>query len=290
MKSKDLLTIGLFFSIVILLVALYLTYNSENNYKEILKKATEEKANQAVEIQKLDTVNNALQDSYNKLELEKQNTQQLYDQLKESYKSSLSNRLSKDIPTANPLSDIDFFATKNSLTVIYPSINLTQVADTKSMEPYITSSYTIITTTQFNSQTLQKGDIISYRADWSVLDVLHRIIEVKTDSNGICYRTQGDHNQVEDPGCVKPSQVDQLVLGIIFNKKNGYPACDQNQNGIIKNNGVGCAPESAITFNSPLVHYDQDAIYPLCADTDPLKQFTVIKPDGKIYCYSSVGQ
>lgn len=55
---------------------------------------------------------------------------------------------------------------------------------------------------------LEVGDVITYMPDKSRTAVTHRIIEVKTDDNGVrCYTTKGDANNTQDKLPVYDSQI-----------------------------------------------------------------------------------
>lgn len=67
---------------------------------------------------------------------------------------------------------------------------------------------------EFNPLDAKKGDIIIYNANWFPEPVIHRIIDIKKDENGLYYITKGDNNPVPDPEKVRPSQVTARVIKI----------------------------------------------------------------------------
>lgn len=67
---------------------------------------------------------------------------------------------------------------------------------------------------EFNPLDVKKGDIIIYNANWFLEPVIHRIIDIKEDENGVYYITKGDNNPVPDPEKVRPSQVTARVIKI----------------------------------------------------------------------------
>jgi len=67
---------------------------------------------------------------------------------------------------------------------------------------------------EFNPLDVKKRDIIIYNANWFPEPVIHRIIDIKEDENGVYYITKGDNNPAPDPEKVRPSQVTARVIKI----------------------------------------------------------------------------
>ena len=67
---------------------------------------------------------------------------------------------------------------------------------------------------EFDSSSVQVGDIVVYNAKWYDQPVIHRVIDMK-QMNGITYyEIKGDHNSVPDPYWVSGDQITQRVLTI----------------------------------------------------------------------------
>lgn len=61
---------------------------------------------------------------------------------------------------------------------------------------------------------LHAGDIISYRSGIGV--ITHRIISINTDAAGVYYTTKGDASPAQDAKKVRPSDIEGLVVGVIY--------------------------------------------------------------------------
>lgn len=61
---------------------------------------------------------------------------------------------------------------------------------------------------------IRVGDIISFRYDSKILS--HRVIDAGTDKDGAYYITQGDNNPTPDPVLVRFSQIDRVLVGILY--------------------------------------------------------------------------
>jgi len=82
---------------------------------------------------------------------------------------------------------------------------------TGSMKPAFDAGHTVVATTCFSQTDLRPGDIIIYRAP-NGAQILHQILEVRP--NGII--TKGIHNETADPAIVSWSNIEALVIAIIF--------------------------------------------------------------------------
>jgi signal peptidase len=58
------------------------------------------------------------------------------------------------------------------------------------------------------------GDIISYTLDGTV--IIHRVIGTGSDEEGFYFITKGDNNPQPDPEPVRFSQIDRIVVGILY--------------------------------------------------------------------------
>lgn len=81
-----------------------------------------------------------------------------------------------------------------------------------SMEPEIMPGDLIITKT-VDPEEIAAGDIISFRADESVV-VSHRVTEVRTEG-GLAFLTKGDANTGADAGAVRPEDIEGKYISRI---------------------------------------------------------------------------
>ena len=60
------------------------------------------------------------------------------------------------------------------------------------------------------------GDIIIYRPNWTIGLIIHRVISIEEDRQGKYYVVKGDNSQISDPEKVRFSQVEGVLLGILY--------------------------------------------------------------------------
>jgi len=82
------------------------------------------------------------------------------------------------------------------------------------MDPVIDSGANAIEIVPPSMADIEVGDIVSYKDGESV--IIHRVIEKDKDDQGEYLIMKGDNNPVADPGKVRFSQVQRVVVGIIY--------------------------------------------------------------------------
>jgi len=87
--------------------------------------------------------------------------------------------------------------------------------DTNSMDPFLDEGANGIEIIPSNEEEIQVGDIISYESIEGGI-VIHRVIGVSEDEEGIYFITKGDNNPVQDPEKVRFEQVKGILVGIIY--------------------------------------------------------------------------
>ncbi len=88
--------------------------------------------------------------------------------------------------------------------------------DTNSMDPLFDKGANGIEIAPGSPDSLHIGDIIAYEAGWTDGVVIHRIIGIGNDEQGVYFITKGDNNPLQDPGLVRFSQVKYVLIGIIY--------------------------------------------------------------------------
>ena len=92
--------------------------------------------------------------------------------------------------------------------------SLTRYLPTNSMIPTLSSTSQGIEVPLTNKNQLHKGDIIAYQTTEGL--IVHRIIELGNDKEGLYVKTKGDNNKYPDPYKVRMSQIKYVTLGVIF--------------------------------------------------------------------------
>lgn len=88
--------------------------------------------------------------------------------------------------------------------------------DTNSMDPIIDYGANAIEIVPKNESYIHLGDIVSYKSDYASGTIIHRVIEINQDEEGWYCRTKGDNNPDIDPGKIRFSQIQRLVVAVIY--------------------------------------------------------------------------
>lgn len=89
-------------------------------------------------------------------------------------------------------------------------------ADTHSQEPFFGEGSNAIQIAPESPQDIQLGDVITYRSTDSGSLIIHRVISIKNDENGLYYTLKGDNNKKPDPERVRFNQVKSVLIGVIY--------------------------------------------------------------------------
>ena len=87
-------------------------------------------------------------------------------------------------------------------------------SDTNSMDPFIDAGANSIEVKPTSASDISEGDVISYYHDDDL--VVHRVIMVGEDSEGIFYVVKGDNNSRPDPELVRFEQVHGVLVAVIY--------------------------------------------------------------------------
>ncbi|MCX8147179.1 MAG: signal peptidase I [Candidatus Woesearchaeota archaeon] len=88
--------------------------------------------------------------------------------------------------------------------------------NTNSMDPVIDSGANSIEIAPKSEEEIKVGDIISFTTDYTSGLVIHRVVSIGYDEQGIYYVTKGDNNPTADPGVRRFNDVKGIVIGIIY--------------------------------------------------------------------------
>jgi len=85
--------------------------------------------------------------------------------------------------------------------------------DTNSMDPVFDIEANTIRLA-VPAETLQIGDIVSYQHGENI--IIHRIVHIDNDEEGLYFILKGDNNPTSDPGKVRASQILGKIVAIIY--------------------------------------------------------------------------
>ncbi len=89
-----------------------------------------------------------------------------------------------------------------------------KIKDTHSMEPVLNKDSITLEVVPESPSSINQGDIISYLHNSMI--VIHRVTETGKDEQGWFAITKGDNNIEPDPYKVRFSQINGLVVGILY--------------------------------------------------------------------------
>ncbi|MFP4402756.1 MAG: hypothetical protein ACOC3X_03420 [Nanoarchaeota archaeon] len=89
-------------------------------------------------------------------------------------------------------------------------------ADTKSMDPVLDSTAHGLHIIPKKQEDINIGDIVAYESKFTEGTILHRVIEIKADNEGLYYILKGDNNELADPEKVRFSQIKRILVAIIY--------------------------------------------------------------------------
>lgn len=100
------------------------------------------------------------------------------------------------------------------VVIALPHAYWARFPNTNSMDPTLDNGANAIQIKPESADQIHIGDIITYDATEG--HIIHRVREIGTDSQGWFAIVQGDNNPVADPAKVRFSQVERVVVAIVY--------------------------------------------------------------------------
>jgi len=88
--------------------------------------------------------------------------------------------------------------------------------NTNSMDPLIDETSHAIEIVPKSETDIHVGDVVSYESEFADGIIIHRVIEIKEDEQGIYFVFKGDNISQPDPGKVRFSQIKRVLVAIIY--------------------------------------------------------------------------
>tara|TARA_Y100000294_G_scaffold175122_1_gene194559 strand:+ start:315 stop:989 length:675 start_codon:yes stop_codon:yes gene_type:complete len=111
-------------------------------------------------------------------------------------------------------SDLNLFNNKIIINIKNPKWR--KFIDSNSMDPLIDKDTITIEINPKNPDEIHVGDIIAYNTDSSNITIAHRVVYVGNDMQGIYFITKADNYLKNDTDKVRFSQVEGIVVGILY--------------------------------------------------------------------------
>jgi signal peptidase I len=111
-----------------------------------------------------------------------------------------------------PSNQIHVFGDRVVIEVEDPS--WASFADTNSMDPFIDAGANSIEVRPSSPEDIQIGDVVSYHSDGAI--IVHRVVMVGSDDEGLFYLMKGDNNNQIDPEKVRFDQINGVLVAVIY--------------------------------------------------------------------------
>ncbi|MDO8741427.1 MAG: hypothetical protein Q7J54_07745 [Candidatus Woesearchaeota archaeon] len=122
-------------------------------------------------------------------------------------------------PKASPsdwIKEDQIHVLNNNVVIDLKDAQWATFTDTHSMEPVLSKGSNAIEIVPKDESYINVGDIVSYKSEYADGSIIHRVIAVGQDSDGWYAMMKGDNNPEPDPGRIRFSQIQRLVVAIIY--------------------------------------------------------------------------
>jgi len=117
---------------------------------------------------------------------------------------------------ADRIKDEDVNVFYNSVRIDIKNAKWRKYIDSNSMDPLIDEGTTTIEIKPKYASEIKVGDIIAYDVEEYDYAFVHRVVEIGEDKEGIYFITKGDNYYKEDPGKLRFSDIEGIVVGILY--------------------------------------------------------------------------
>ena len=117
---------------------------------------------------------------------------------------------------ADRIKDSDINVFSNSIRVDIKNAKWRYYIDSNSMDPLIDEGTTTIEIKPKNADEIKVGDIIAYNVEGYDYALVHRVVEKGNDENGVYFVTKGDNFWQEDHEKVRFSDIEGVVVGVLY--------------------------------------------------------------------------
>jgi len=111
------------------------------------------------------------------------------------------------------IKDSQIHVYENAVVIDIKNAGISRYAPTGSMKPILDENSNGIRIVPENPKQIKIGDIITFEQDGEL--IVHRVIDIGTDEQGVYFITKGDNNNVTD-GKIRFKDVRYVVVGIIW--------------------------------------------------------------------------
>lgn len=146
--------------------------------------------------------------------------QNLVNEIEEkSYKREFVQEFKKSEELLGPkdrIKETQIRITDKKVVLDIPNVYWGYMLDSNSMDPLLDEGTTILTIKPKLEEDILIGDIIVFNVNFTEHNIVHRVINITKDENGIFFITKGDNNPSEDPLKVRLKNIIAVVVGILY--------------------------------------------------------------------------
>lgn len=135
--------------------------------------------------------------------------------IKEFPFTSLFSRNSEKESPSDFIQEENIQVYPDKIIILLNNPKISSYEDTNSMDPLLDANHNGIEVPA-NCNELNKGDIIAYKANWVNAIVIHRIINISNDNEGIYFTTKGDNSTINDPQKIRCSEIKSKLVGVLY--------------------------------------------------------------------------
>lgn len=114
------------------------------------------------------------------------------------------------------ISDKAIAVYKDRVVLDVANVQWATFTDTHSMEPVIFKGANALEITPKSEDDIKVGDIVSYKSEYAEGNIIHRVVYKGQDEKGIYFVMKGDNLPTSDPGRVRFSQMQRVVIGLVY--------------------------------------------------------------------------
>ena len=114
----------------------------------------------------------------------------------------------------NWIAQQDIHVTPDHVKINLQGAKWASFAPTGSMRPVLDQGAHALQIQPTNPEQIQIGDIITY--NHNNRKIIHRVVDIQHDAQGIYYTVKGDNNSAPDPIKVRFKDVERVVVAIIY--------------------------------------------------------------------------
>lgn len=135
--------------------------------------------------------------------------------IKELPFNSLFSRNSERESPSDYIQEENIQVFPDRIIIFLNNAKISSYEDTNSMDPLLDINHNGIEVPA-DCSNLEKGDIIAYKATWVNAIVIHRIVEISKNNEGIYFTAKGDNSNINDPQKIRCSEIKSKLVGVLY--------------------------------------------------------------------------